>query len=329
MADNVSGKIRALTEKHKAAQVKNAEATGMGVAELARRLIDGEITSDDYVAYAVQFLHIGHDAAVRLAASYVKMSRQIQAPSMTDKPVVPAVFDEAEATTQALLTSERVKKHVQIVGTYIDDEIMQELDQHGLTVSQALASGEYVLDAHQHVQRADRVKSYWSNEAKQAVLSEAQGNASSTVQNAHRETLIDSFDLTGWRVVTDGHPCAFCAALAGMGEDVKGAKNWPDHYFHDHCGCTIEEVPFGTEPELSDAEKAFADLVDNAPSQNIKQIASYIRENGDGLVTDAHVPKALKKKPGRPKTASAGASHVGISRQHVSSTAKPMITHVD
>jgi hypothetical protein len=51
-----------------------------------------------------------------------------------------------------------------------------------------------------------------------------------------------------WRRVTDGHPCSFCAMLAGRGAVYKdpmahGARTSASEHadpYHDHCLCTVE-----------------------------------------------------------------------------------------
>jgi len=44
----------------------------------------------------------------------------------------------------------------------------------------------------------------------------------------------------GWRRVTDGNPCAFCAMLASRGPVYKDAASAAGLQYHGHCGCTAE-----------------------------------------------------------------------------------------
>lgn len=131
----------------------------------------------------------------------------------------------------------------------------------------------------------------------------------SNVANAHRRTIIDSAEAagSGWRVVTDGHPCAFCAMLASYGEDINGAWAWPNHYFHHDCGCTIQEVPFGVDVEFTAREREFVRLRELADEQadlfpgalKRQRLIAAMRANGQGVVNDALVPDDLRKSSKR------------------------------
>jgi len=53
----------------------------------------------------------------------------------------------------------------------------------------------------------------------------------------------------GWRRVTDGNPCAFCAMLASRGPVYRDAAAADGLKYHAHCGCGAEPV-YGTwEPD--------------------------------------------------------------------------------
>lgn len=133
----------------------------------------------------------------------------------------------------------------------------------------------------------------------------------SNVANAHRQTVMRSAEAagSGWRVVTDGKPCAFCAMLASYGEDINGAWAWPDHYFHHDCGCTIQEVPFGVDVEFTAREREFVELRELADEQadlfpgglKRQRLMAAMRANGQGVVNDAIVPEEERKPKGRPK----------------------------
>lgn len=74
----------------------------------------------------------------------------------------------------------------------------------------------------------------------------------------------------GWRRVTDGNPCTFCAMLAGRGP-VYSSKDRADSIggtglqYHGHCGCTAEIVYGEWNP--SDAEQLYADEYEKAAKQ--------------------------------------------------------------
>jgi len=66
----------------------------------------------------------------------------------------------------------------------------------------------------------------------------------------------------GWRRVTDGNPCAFCAMLAARGPAYKsrasGITQGEGLRYHGHCGCTAEIV-YGTWTPTAD-EQAYVDV---------------------------------------------------------------------
>jgi hypothetical protein len=62
-----------------------------------------------------------------------------------------------------------------------------------------------------------------------------------------RENVLQDSRSVGWRRVTDGHPCEFCAMLAGRGAVYKSdATAGLDDPYHDHCLCTVEPQFFET-----------------------------------------------------------------------------------
>ena len=60
------------------------------------------------------------------------------------------------------------------------------------------------------------------------------------VMDATRNMTLHTASANGgrWRRVTDGHPCAFCAMLAGRGPVY--AEDTVDFQSHSKCGCTAE-----------------------------------------------------------------------------------------
>lgn len=64
----------------------------------------------------------------------------------------------------------------------------------------------------------------------------------------------------GWRRVSDGNPCAFCAMLVGRGpvyQSDETAGGVVEGHYHNKCGCTAVEVFTTWEP--TDREKVFVD----------------------------------------------------------------------
>lgn len=71
-------------------------------------------------------------------------------------------------------------------------------------------------------------------------LSTTLGTASRIALDGGRTTIADTMRrdpvAVGWYRVTDGHPCAFCAMLAGRGVVYK--QDTADFKSHNHCGCS-------------------------------------------------------------------------------------------
>lgn len=80
----------------------------------------------------------------------------------------------------------------------------------------------------------------------------------------------------GWRRVSDGNPCAFCAMLVSRGpvytsEEHALTRQSDGQKFHPHCGCTVEVVygdwkPSGREQQwVDDYYRAAESLPDKTP----------------------------------------------------------------
>lgn len=95
----------------------------------------------------------------------------------------------------------------------------------------------------------------------------------------------------GWRRVTNGNPCAFCAMLASRGP-VYGSKARAEQIggnglrYHGHCGCTAETV-YGewipTEAEqryIDEYEKAAQEANDAGQSRTQSTVLYRMRDNG-------------------------------------------------
>jgi hypothetical protein len=97
----------------------------------------------------------------------------------------------------------------------------------------------------------------------------------------------------GWRRVSDGNPCSFCALLCSRGP-VYRSKGYAGAdptqglrmKFHAHCGCSAEIVYGSWEP--NDQEQGYVDSYKSAVSsvnadgdkRTAKNILSKMRENG-------------------------------------------------
>ncbi len=102
----------------------------------------------------------------------------------------------------------------------------------------------------------------------------------------------------GWRRITDGDPCTFCAMNVGRGAVYKSANTagayanrrfvGPGQYkFHNHCGCSIEVLYDDWQP--TDAElgwvRQYTAAADQAEAEGLTRDADHVlpimRANGD------------------------------------------------
>lgn len=95
----------------------------------------------------------------------------------------------------------------------------------------------------------------------------------------------------GWRRVTDGNPCSFCAMLAGRGP-VYGSQGKADAIggsglrYHGHCGCTAEIVYGEWKPNETEAryieeyEKAAQEANDAGEPRTQDTVLWRMRNNG-------------------------------------------------
>lgn len=94
----------------------------------------------------------------------------------------------------------------------------------------------------------------------------------------------------GWRRVTDGNPCAFCALLASRGPVFKSrtsaAVQGQGLRYHGHCGCSAEVVYSTWTP--NPAEESYVAAYDKAAAKvhneigrtDLKRILSAMRADG-------------------------------------------------
>lgn len=245
----------ALTEEHKQAQI------GLGASfSASSRVLLGELdpfrldaTSGDWQALQLLLTESAFADSVRLAEAYMSVFRAVET-SPTEAAGMPIV----RPTFDAVRMMERVG-------------VLPPM------VKAATTSGRPVLDAIDQV--FWELVAGWGREAlaggRRLVDESALANPAST----------------GWRRVTDGNPCAWCAMLASRGPAYRSRETAGEgRRFHDRCGCTVEEV-FG-EWAPSAQERAFIDLYEasHKPGMSASEAAAAMRENGHGVLSDAHAP---------------------------------------
>ena len=67
----------------------------------------------------------------------------------------------------------------------------------------------------------------------------------------------------GWRRVTDGNPCAFCAMLASRGPIYRDDASAAGLQYHAHCGCTAEPC-YEANWEPTEQEQKYLDAYTDA-----------------------------------------------------------------
>lgn len=99
-----------------------------------------------------------------------------------------------------------------------------------------------------------RVVNEVAAEARKAIMS---GGRSVVRESARRNSRI-----VGWRRVSDGNPCAFCAMLVSRGPAYTAyskalSRSRDGDAYHKRCGCTVEEVYGDWQP--TEQERVFVD----------------------------------------------------------------------
>jgi hypothetical protein len=90
----------------------------------------------------------------------------------------------------------------------------------------------------------------------------------------------------GWRRVTDGNPCAFCAMLASRGPAYRSDASAGGLQYHGHCGCTAEVMYSAWEPTSAEEEyvaayqRAQGNLTESGAPRTAKNILSEMRREG-------------------------------------------------
>lgn len=111
-------------------------------------------------------------------------------------------------------------------------------------------------------------------------------------------------DSNGWRRVSDGNPCSFCAMLVSRGNAYRSPRSaGQGRHWHRRCGCSVEEVfgdwtPTAREQRYVDAyDSAAAHLDSEGKAHTQGNILGHMREHGS--FNDSPTPK-VKPEPKLP-----------------------------
>jgi hypothetical protein len=87
----------------------------------------------------------------------------------------------------------------------------------------------------------------------------------------------------GWRRVTDGNPCAFCAMLASRGPVYKDAASADGIQYHAHCGCTAEPAYSYDWKPTADEDRYLQEYTNARyaePNRSVEETLAAMRRNG-------------------------------------------------
>ena len=193
----------ALTQSHKALQVAIGDTFASRSLTLWALLDFDHLgaTSERWVAETFTLIQEGYALSADEAAKYLSEYRLAEA-GIRDAPIVRPGMGT----------------------THIADTLYNVVDD-----MQALLEAGYPIAAVSEIGLA-RVEGYVQRAVMNGGRNAAQASAYAADRRGRR---------VGWRRVSDGEPCAFCAMLVGRGPvykaDTAGFRS------HGHCGCTAEE----------------------------------------------------------------------------------------
>lgn len=143
-----------------------------------------------------------------------------------------------------------------------------------------------------HLARGDTQQAAW-----EAARSLFLGQFHEAVLTGGRQTIQEwakkDHRCVGYRRVSDGNPCAFCAMLVTRGPIYLSREtalfsenpNIPDGKYHEHCGCTVEPIYGDWEPTEKEQEwiDAYFDVADRFPrgEKTWQNILPIMREDGN------------------------------------------------
>lgn len=238
---------RDLTEQHRRGQVGLAGRYVAGATILSGEIDPARIdlTLTDTIGLLVTLTESLRRDSERLALSYLPAYRDVEAGSASMPLAAPGGFDAASTARRYALLAPMAKKRI----------------------GQGMAPREAI----------------------QGVLTRLSGVEMETVLNGGRRIVdlsaLANPDSVGWRRVTDGEPCAFCAMLAMRGPAYESAETAGEgRVYHARCGCTVEEV-FG-QWLPSAQERSWLEAYAQAEGAKPSDATRAIRRHAN--VSDAH-----------------------------------------
>lgn len=240
MASTADG--RALTEQHKAQQLRLAMAASIEARALWTRLdpedLDGSMPYWLASSTAVVNRRVRESQAV--ASSYLTEFRSVEIGSPGR-----VVLGEGASTALALRVAGPIR------------------------VKQLIAGGMDRFDAF------TRAFTKFEGIVQRQVLMGGRVTVARTAQADRR--------AVGWRRVTDGNPCAFCAMLAARGPQYRDAAAADGLKYHAHCGCSAEPAYSNVWEPTADEERyvqAYTDARGSDLKRSTAEVLKAMRASG-------------------------------------------------
>jgi hypothetical protein len=195
-----------LTDAHRVAQA-NIALDSVGKLTAAWKLLMKPSNLDDFATYMLAMTEVirsGRATSAQVAAAYYDTMRALYG---IDDGYAPLVADAAP--------TEQIQTSLLVTGPVRAKTLLGNGDSMETALTKALLASA--------------------------------GATTRLIANGGRDTVRENVSgdrrSVGWRRVTDGHPCEFCAMLAGRGAVYKSDSTaGADDPYHDHCLCTVEPL---------------------------------------------------------------------------------------
>lgn len=218
-----------LTDAHRLEQIALAAQVAARSQVLWRRLSTDDISrsSRPWLATQLALVESAYTASSDMAGDYIDGYRRLESPR-NSSPIRSATFDR-ETVSNVLMAQGPWRIKVYIGGGMTPEAAHSKVTNNltGAVRRSVLMGGREAID----------------------------------------DTTADDSRAIGWRRVTDGSPCTFCAMLATRGpvyrsEETASAIAGTGLEYHNHCGCTAEIVYGEWRP--TDQEQLFINTYESA-----------------------------------------------------------------
>lgn len=184
--------------------------------------------------------------------------------------------------------NQRMVQSQSVAGTYLNDYRQAEI---GLAATVVLAAPTGTPDA-LRLSGPVRIKrliagGMGAREAYEGAFTKFAGMARRQSMMGGRLTIAKTVGrdrrAIGWRRVTDGKPCAFCAMLASRGPVYKDAAAADGLMYHAHCGCTAEPEYSNAWTPTEDEERylqAYTDARYAEANRDTSEVLKAMRRSG-------------------------------------------------